>query len=269
MTVIMGGQKISAELQEVLRQQISESEKNIYIETVGFQEEPSFLYKRRKKLAEKLGIIYNYHVISPANSHKVITELSQDQKVSGLVIDGEIPDVLDEISLRLAMTPEKDVEGYHPVNQGRLLLGEKGMVPTTPLAAIALLKAYNIPIEGKHVAVFGRGKVVGKPLVQLLIKENATVTVFHSHSKQPEKLSSQADILISAVGKPRLINEKHIKEGAVVVDIGMSTDETGKLSGDVDSEAVMGKAGYLSLVKGGISPLGLTMFMKQIVDQYK
>ncbi|MGX6978511.1 bifunctional 5,10-methylenetetrahydrofolate dehydrogenase/5,10-methenyltetrahydrofolate cyclohydrolase [Vagococcus elongatus] len=269
MTVIMDGKKISAELQDGLKRKVSEAAEDIRVVTLGFHETPSFLYKRRKKLADKLGIVYDYHLISPADSHEIMTAFSQNQKISGLVLDGEIPDSLDEFSLRLAMAPDKDMEGFHPINQGKLLLGEKGLVPPTPLAAIALLKAYDIPINGKHVVVFGRGKVVGKPLIPLLLKENATVTVLHSRSKEPEKIASQADIVISAVGKPRFINGDYIKEGAVVVDIGMSTDESGNLSGDVDSDAVMGKAGYLSLVKGGISPLGLTMFMKQIVDQYK
>ena len=168
-----------------------------------------------------------------------------------------------------AISPEKDVDGFHPQNVGALVIGQKGFVSCTPAGIIQLLKRSNIDIAGKHCVVIGRSNIVGKPMALLMLRENATVTVCHSKTSNRKELCSQADILIVAIGKPRFIGAEYVKDGAVVIDVGIHRDENNKLCGDVRYEEVEPKASYITPVPGGVGPMTIAMLMNNCVEAMK
>ena len=191
-----------------------------------------------------------------------VAALNADQSVHGILVQLPLPKGLDEARVLALIDPEKDVDGFHAMNTGKLMSGQPGFVPCTPLGVMKLLEAYNIPTRGRHAVVIGRSNIVGKPMAMLLLHRNGTVTVCHSHTPDLAAVTRQADILVSAVGKRNTITADMVKEGAVVIDVAMNRNEQGKLCGDVDFAAVEKIASYITPVPGGCGPMTRAILME-------
>ncbi|NLJ95700.1 MAG: bifunctional methylenetetrahydrofolate dehydrogenase/methenyltetrahydrofolate cyclohydrolase, partial [Clostridiales bacterium] len=186
--------------------------------------------------------------------------------VNGILVQLPLPKHIDEDRIIQAISPDKDVDGFHPQSVGRLSIGQKGFISCTPAGVIQLLNRYNISIEGKECVIIGRSNIVGKPMAMLMLRENATVTVCHSRTKELDKIASRADILIVAIGKAKFITKEYVKEGAVVIDVGMHRDENNKLCGDVDYDDVVDKVSAITPVPGGVGPMTIAMLMYNCVE---
>jgi len=195
-----------------------------------------------------------------------LKKVNEDHKVHGILIFRPLPKQLDEKTIEKHIAPQKDVDCLHPENTAKLLTGDKsGFIPCTPMAVMEILKHYNIPLEGKNAVVLGRSMVVGKPAALLLLQENATVTVAHSKTRELEKIISVADILVAAIGRSEFVREAHIKEGAVVADVGINVDENGNMTGDVHQEDAKSKAGAFTPVPGGVGSVTTAVLAKQVI----
>lgn len=198
-----------------------------------------------------------------------IKELNDNPAVSGMILQLPVPKHLDEPALLEAINPAKDVDGCHYVQKGKLWIGKPEVIPCTPYGCIKLLKHYGIAMKGKNAVVIGRSNLVGKPLAQLLLDENATVTICHSRTENLADFTRRADIVCVAIGKAKFLTADMVKDGAVVIDVGMDRDENGKLCGDVDYEAVAPKCSYITPVPGGVGPMTVTMLLANTVKVYK
>lgn len=199
----------------------------------------------------------------------MIEKLNADPQVHGILCQLPLPKHIDEDKVVKAISPKKDVDGFHPQNVGALVIGEQGFVSCTPAGIIQLLKRSNIEIEGKHCVVIGRSNIVGKPMSLLMLRENATVTICHSRTKNIKEICREADILIVAIGKPQFIDADYVKDGAVVIDVGIHRDENNKLCGDVKYDEVEPKASYITPVPGGVGPMTIAMLMHNCVEAMK
>ncbi|WP_449536901.1 bifunctional methylenetetrahydrofolate dehydrogenase/methenyltetrahydrofolate cyclohydrolase FolD [Ferdinandcohnia sp. Marseille-Q9671] len=199
-----------------------------------------------------------------------IERLNQDSSIHGILVQLPLPAAINETAVIEKISPEKDVDGFHPINIGRMMTGQDSFLPCTPFGIIEMVKSKQIPIDGKHVVVVGRSNIVGKPVGQLFLKENATVTYCHSRTKNLKEMTLQADILVAAVGKANFIPADYIKEGAAVIDVGVNRLETtGKLVGDVIFEEAKEKASYITPVPGGVGPMTITMLLHNTVQSAK
>lgn len=198
-----------------------------------------------------------------------IRALNANPEVSGMILQLPVPKHLDEARLLDAIDPDKDVDGCHYVQKGRLWTGRDSLIACTPFGVMKLLDHYNIPLEGKNAVVIGRSNLVGKPLAQLLLDRNATVTICHSRTQDLGGITAGADIVCVAIGKAKFLKADMVRDGAVVIDVGMDRDENGKLCGDVDFEAVAPKCTYITPVPGGVGPMTVTMLLKNTVKAYK
>ncbi|MFC4388570.1 bifunctional methylenetetrahydrofolate dehydrogenase/methenyltetrahydrofolate cyclohydrolase FolD [Gracilibacillus marinus] len=198
-----------------------------------------------------------------------IAELNNDDKVNGILVQLPLPNHINEQKVIEAIIPEKDVDGFHPINIGRMMTGKDTFFPCTPYGIIQMLKSKNISISGKHAVIIGRSNIVGKPVGQLLLNENATVTYCHSRTVDMEKYISEADILVVAVGKAHFIDGTHIKNGAVVIDVGVNRTEEGTLTGDVDFDSAKEKASFITPVPKGVGPMTITMLLHNTIKSAK
>lgn len=198
-----------------------------------------------------------------------IMQFNADPEISGILLQLPVPRHLDEAALLHLIDPSKDVDGCHYVQKGKLWTGEPELIPCTPYGVMKLLDHYSIPLEGKNAVVVGRSNLVGKPLAQLLLDRNATVTVCHSRTRDLGSITSRADIVCVAIGKAKFLKADMVKEGAVVIDVGMDRDENGKLCGDVDFAEVAPKCSYITPVPGGVGPMTVTMLLQNTVTAYK
>lgn len=234
---------------------------------VGDDPASAVYVRNKKKACEEVGIrSLSYELPSDTTQEKllaIIAELNARADVDGILVQLPLPAGLDETAILLAIDPAKDVDGFHPVNVGKLALGQKGLVPCTPAGVMEMLSRSGVPVAGREAVVIGRSNIVGKPMAQLLLGQNATVTIAHSKTKDLKEVTRRADIVIAAVGRPRMITADHIREGAVVIDVGINRDAvTGKLCGDVDFEAVKERAGMITPVPGGVGPMTIAMLMR-------
>ena len=186
--------------------------------------------------------------------------------IQGILVQLPLPSHIDEDAVIRAIAPEKDVDGFHPESVGRMCIGEQGYLPCTPAGIIQLLKRSGVSIEGKECVVVGRSNIVGKPMALLMLRENATVTITHSRTKDLQEVCRRADILIVAIGKPRFITKEYVKEGAVVIDVGIHRDENNKMCGDVDFADVEPVAGAITPVPGGVGPMTIAMLMNNCLE---
>ncbi|MGM2750051.1 bifunctional methylenetetrahydrofolate dehydrogenase/methenyltetrahydrofolate cyclohydrolase FolD [Bacillus cereus group sp. Bce019] len=198
-----------------------------------------------------------------------IDRLNGDDRINGILVQLPLPKHIEEKAIIERISPEKDVDGFHPISVGRMMTGQDTFLPCTPHGIVELVKETNLDISGKHVVVIGRSNIVGKPVGQLFLNENATVTYCHSKTQNMKELSKLADILIVAVGRPKMITVDYIKEGAVVIDVGVNRLETGKLCGDVDFDNVLDVAGYITPVPKGVGPMTITMLLHNTVESAK
>lgn len=229
--------------------------------------------KGKQKAADYVGVDSDLIELPSETSEKslleLIEKLNQDDTVNGILVQLPLPKHIDEQKIIEAITPSKDVDGFHPISVGRMLTGKETFLPCTPFGIITMLKSKNIALEGKHAVVIGRSNLVGKPVGQLLLNENATVTYCHSRTKNMDELVKIADILIVAVGKEAFIHGDQIKKDAVVIDVGVNRNEHGKLVGDVDFESAKNKASYITPVPGGVGPMTITMLMHNTIQSAK
>ncbi|UZE92418.1 MAG: bifunctional methylenetetrahydrofolate dehydrogenase/methenyltetrahydrofolate cyclohydrolase FolD [Methanosarcinales archaeon] len=226
----------------------------------------------KKKACEKIGIYYEEHTF-PGDAKeeeivRLIQRLNQDERIHGILVQLPLPSHLDEPSVLCSITPQKDVDGFHPVNMGKLLTGDEGMAPCTPSGIITLLEKMGIEVAGKRAVVVGRSNIVGKPVALMLLNRDATVTICHSKTKDLGRYTMQADILVVAIGRAKFITEDMVKEGVAVIDVGINR-VGGKLCGDVDFERVKKKASAITPVPGGVGPMTVAMLMKNTVTAAK
>ncbi len=273
MTLIDGkatARAVRAELKAETERFEAQTGKRVGLAVVLVGNDPaSQIYVKNKiKGCEEAGIRSFAHYLPEHATQKqvlsLVEGLAADENVHGILVQLPLPRGIDEGEILKAIPPEKDVDGFHAENVGALALGERGTVACTPLGVLELLKRYRIPLAGKHAVVVGRSRIVGRPMALLLLNEDATVTVCHSKTADLKEQCRQADVLIAAVGKPRLITKDMVKEGAVVIDVGMNRTEDG-LCGDVDFENVAEKASYLTPVPGGVGPMTIAMLLKNTV----
>jgi methylenetetrahydrofolate dehydrogenase (NADP+)/methenyltetrahydrofolate cyclohydrolase len=233
----------------------------------------SLLYvNNKKKACEEAGIrSYSHHLpasVSQLELLALIDQLNADTEVHGILCQLPLPDHIDEFTIICAIKPEKDVDGFHPVNVGLLSLGRDCLLPCTPAGIIAMLKANDLPIMGKRCVIVGRSNIVGKPVAQLMLREHATVTIAHSRTQDLPGVCREADILIVAIGRPQMINADYVKPGAVVIDVGINRNEQGKVVGDVDFASVAPIAGAITPVPGGVGLMTVAMLLKNTVDAF-
>jgi methylenetetrahydrofolate dehydrogenase (NADP+) / methenyltetrahydrofolate cyclohydrolase len=226
---------------------------------VGEDQASQVYVRNKRKQAEEVGMIDLHHKLDDTTSQEELLELvralNEDPKVDGVLVQLPLPKHIDESLVLHAIDPDKDVDGFHPENVARLVLGQEGFVPCTPLGCMRLLAETGVKVQGAHAVVVGRSNIVGKPMAQLLLQQHATVTICHSRTKDLAAITRQADILVAAVGRAKMLGAEHVKEGAVVLDVGMNRDEHGKLCGDVDFEAVREKVAAITPVPGGVGPM--------------
>lgn len=275
---IMSGKLLSDELNEEMKIDVIKlKEKNIIpglaVVLVGEDSASQTYVKNKEKRAKTLGIhsvVEKYpDKITEMELLRVIDRLNKDDHFHGILVQLPLPKHIDSTKILNAIRPEKDVDGFHPINMGKLVIGQPDRIPCTPYGIMKLLQRYEIDIEGKNAVVIGRSNIVGKPMAQLLLMKNATVTIAHSKTKNLAAVAKEADILIVAIGRGHMITKDFVKPGAVVIDVGMNRDENGKLIGDVKSDEVQEIAGYLTPVPKGVGPMTITMLMYQTIESAK
>ena len=267
---LLDGKQIAKDYRQGLKEQVEELKTKGYtpklsVIIIGNDGASLSYVKSKKKAAEKIGMISEIiHLDEDTSEQDVLSELERlnnDDSVSGILVQVPLPEQVSEQKVLEAIKPEKDVDGFHPSNIGKLYIDEQTFVPCTPLGIMEILKHADIDIEGKNAVVIGRSHIVGQPVSKLLLQQNATVTILHSRSKDMASFVKDADIVVSAVGKPELVTKDMVKEGAVIIDVGNTPDENGKLKGDVDFEEVKEVAGAITPVPGGVGPLTITMVL--------
>lgn len=278
MAIILDGKALAKKTREELKIKVDElKEKNIFpkLAVIMVGDDPSSkIYVRNKsKACEEVGIEYEEHLLSADIEMKtllnLINELNNRKDVHGILLQSPIPKNLDINLAFRTIRPEKDVDGFNPINVGKLSLNQDCFVSCTPFGIMRMLSEYNIETEGKHAVIIGRSNIVGKPMLQCLLNKNATVTVCHSKTQDLAKITKQADILVCAIGKPNFVTEDMVKQGAVIIDVGINRNVEGKVCGDVDFENVSKKASYITPVPGGVGPMTIAMLMNNIVKAAK
>ena len=278
MAKIIDGKAISAEIKEELKEKVAEYKKQgveITLAVVKVGNDPaSAVYVRNKeKACEYVGITSRTLALPEETTEeellKVVNDLNEDKAVNGILVQLPLPKHIDESKVLLAIDSNKDVDGFHPVNVGKMVIGEETFLPCTPAGIIEMLKRTDVEISGKECVVIGRSNIVGKPMSMLMLKENATVTIAHSRTKDLKEVTKRADILIAAIGKAKFVTADYVKEGAVIIDVGMDRDENGKLCGDVDFDSVSQVASAITPVPGGVGPMTVTMLLVNCLRSVK
>lgn len=278
MATLIDGKVIAAQIKEELKEQVAAMKadgKNVCLAVVQVGEDPaSSVYVRNKKRAcEYIGIESRSYELKEETTQEelihLVDTLNQDSQVDGILVQLPLPRQIDEDAVIRAISPKKDVDGFHPMNVGKMFVGEEGFVPCTPAGVIELLKRSGISIEGKECVVVGRSNNVGKPMGLLLLQENGTVTVTHSRTQNLKDVTCRADILVVAAGKAKMITADYVKDGAVVIDVGMHRNEDNKLCGDVDFDQVVDKVSAITPVPGGVGPMTVAMLMRNCVEAVK
>ena len=275
---IIDGKELAGTIRTELKQEVESIKKKgvqpkLAVIMVG-EDKASAVYVRNKsKACNEVGVEYEEFLLPTETTMDkllgLIETLNQDTNIDGILLQSPIPKHLDIDEAFRAIDPKKDVDGFHPVNVGKLSLNQDCFVSCTPFGIIKMLETYHVPIEGKHAVIIGRSNIVGKPLIQCLLNKNATVTICHSKTKNLEEVTKQADILIAAIGKPEFVTANMVKQGATVIDVGINRKEDGTLVGDVNFEEVSKKASYITPVPGGVGPMTVAMLMTNVVKAAK
>lgn len=276
--MIINGKELAQKIREELKGEVENLRKNgiipkLAVIMVGDNKASEVYVRNKSRACDEVGIEFEEFLkdenISQEELIGLIDELNNREDIHGILLQSPIPKHLDIREAFNRIDNKKDVDGFHPINVGKLSIGEDSFISCTPYGVIKMLEAYNIEIEGKHAVIIGRSNIVGKPLVQCLLNKNATVTVCHSRTQNIAEITKQADILIAALGKAKFVTENMVKEGAVVIDVGINRNEEGKLVGDVDFENVEKKASYITPVPGGVGPMTIAMLMHNVVKAAK
>ncbi|WP_102345642.1 bifunctional methylenetetrahydrofolate dehydrogenase/methenyltetrahydrofolate cyclohydrolase FolD [Bacillus sp. Marseille-P3661] len=276
---IISGKEIASQLRAEMKEEVKVLNSKglkpgLAVIIVGDDPASHSYVKGKKKACEEVGI-YNTLIEQPATITEdellaQIDVLNEDPSIHGILVQLPLPSHIEEKKVIERIIPEKDVDGFHPINVGRMMTGQQAFIPCTPYGILKMVQLQNIEIEGKHVVVVGRSNIVGKPVGQLFLNENATVTYCHSRTKNLSEITKQADILIVAVGRANFIGKDHINEGAVVIDVGVNRlESTGKLCGDVIFDEAKEVASYITPVPGGVGPLTITMLLQNTIQAAK
>ena len=278
MSQIIDGKAVSAKVKEEIR---IETEKlkaqgieiGLAVVIVGNDPASQVYVRNKEKACETVGFnSFKYALPEETTEEELLAlvdKLNNDDKVDGILVQLPLPKHLDDKIIINNIRPDKDVDAFHPVNVGKIMIGDYSFLPCTPAGVMELIKSTGTEIAGKECVVIGRSNIVGKPQAMLLLHQSGTVTICHSKTKDLAKVTSRADILVAAVGRAKMITADYVKDGAVVIDVGMNRDENGKLCGDVDFENVKDKASYITPVPGGVGPMTIAMLMKNTLTAGK
>ncbi|HRA69587.1 MAG TPA: bifunctional methylenetetrahydrofolate dehydrogenase/methenyltetrahydrofolate cyclohydrolase FolD [Trichococcus flocculiformis] len=277
-TIIMDGKGLAKKMQDQMKKQVAAltaegKTPGLCVILVGEDKASQVYVRNKEKQSEAMGM--NSRVvrlaadISEADLLAEVEKQNQDDSMHGILVQLPLPKHIDEQKVLRAIRYEKDVDGFHPMNVGNFFLGNESALPCTPYGIMKILEEYNIALEGKKALVIGRSNIVGKPMSIMLLNENATVTIAHSRTKNLKELAKEADILVAAIGRGHFVTADFIKEGAVVIDVGMNRSAEGKLIGDVDTAGAMGIASHITPVPGGVGPMTITMLLQQTIDKAK
>ncbi len=272
MAKLIDGKLISAQVKDECRERVAKEGLDVTLAVIQVGNDPaSTVYVgNKKKACEYIGIhSLSYELPEETTEEELLAlveKLNQDDSVHGILVQLPLPSHIDEDKVIQKISPMKDVDGFHPQSVGALSIGEPGFVSCTPAGVIQLLKRSGVKIDGSECVIVGRSNIVGKPMAMLMLRENATVTVCHSHTKDLKEVTKRADILIVAVGRPRFITREYVKEGAVVIDVGIHRNEDNKLCGDVDFADVEPVASAITPVPGGVGPMTIAMLMNNCVE---
>ena len=276
---IIDGKKVSAQVKEEVKRQTLELKEThkitpgLAVVIVGDDPASRVYVNNKKKACEKVGFLSKEFALPATTTQEellaLVNELNEDKEINGILCQLPLPKGLDEKAVIEAISPLKDVDAFHASNVGKIMIGDYDFLPCTPAGVMEMLHSYNIPVEGKECVVIGRSNIVGKPMAMLLLHENGTVTITHSRTKNLKEVTKRADILVAAIGKPKFVTADMVKEGAVVIDVGMDRDENGKLCGDVDFENVKEKCSAITPVPGGVGPMTIAVLMKNTLKACK
>ncbi len=278
MAMTIDGKAISQRIKDELKEQAAALKKQgikitLAVIQVGNDPASTVYVRNKKKGCEYIGIeSLSYELPEETTQQELLSligELNRKEDVSGILVQLPLPAHIDEDKVIRAIDPKKDVDGFHPQSVGALCIGQPGFVSCTPAGIIQLLKRSSIEIAGKECVVLGRSNIVGKPMAVLMLRENATVTIAHSRTRDLKEVTKRADILIAAVGKPKMIPADYVKEGAVVIDVGINRDENGKLCGDVDFESVEPLCSAITPVPGGVGPMTIAMLLNNCLESVR
>lgn len=278
MNVIIDGKELAKKIRTNLRLECEELNKKgikskLAVIMVGDDPASKVYVKNKSKACEDVGIKYEEYLLNSNTSQKELIELiknlNDDKTVNGILLQSPIPSNLDINEAFRTITPEKDVDGFNPVNVGKLVLNQDTFVSCTPYGIMKMFEEYSIDLTGKNVVILGRSNIVGKPLIHCCLNKNATVTTCHSKTQNIKEITSKADILISAIGKAHFVTEDMVKENAVVIDVGINRLEDGKITGDVDFENVKEKVEFITSVPGGVGPMTIAMLMNNVIKATK
>lgn len=276
--MIISGKEISVKIKNQLKKEV-EGIKECYsrlpklvVILIG-DNQASQTYVRNKErgcayIGIKSEILRHDATFSESDLLKEIKDLNNDETVNGILVQLPLPEHISEEKVLRSINPNKDVDGFHPQNVAKLFLGQHSLVPCTPKGMLVLLNEINCDLSGKEVVVVGRSNIVGKPVALLCLQKNATVTIAHSKTKNLKEVCSRADVLIAAIGKPKFFNHEYVKDGAIVLDVGINRDENNKLCGDVDFEDVKDRVTGITPVPGGIGPMTITMLMQNTIEAF-
>lgn len=275
---LINGKEISLSVKERVAEEVKDLKKNgiepcLAVILVGDDPASKVYVNNKKKACEFCGI-RSLEYILPADAsqeelNSLVEKLNSDESANGILCQLPLPSHLDEKEVLNLIKPEKDVDAFHPENVGHIMIGDFNFLPCTPAGIMEMLKYENIGLDGKNCVIIGRSNIVGKPMAMLMLKENATVTVCHSHTKNLKEVVARADVVVAAVGKAKFVTADMIKDGAVIIDVGINRCEDGKLYGDVDFEACKEKASYITPVPGGVGPMTIATLMQNTVTAAK
>lgn len=278
MSIILDGKETARKIRERLTNEVAELRKNgvtpkLAVIMVGDDKASTIYVRNKSKACDEIGIEFTEHLL-PENTTqtellKLIDELNSNKEINGILLQSPIPKHLDINEAFRKISPDKDVDGFNPINVGKLVLGQNTFVSCTPFGIIKLLEEYNISLEGKNAVIIGRSNIVGKPMSQCLLNKNATVTICHSKTNNLKEFTKKADILVSAIGKPKFVTKDMVKEGAIVIDVGINRNLEGKVCGDVDFENIKNMTSYITPVPGGVGPMTIAMLMNNVVKATK
>lgn len=275
---IIDGKKLAKEIQEKVTREVAELVKEgkkpgLAVVLVGDNQASRTYVRNKQKRTEEAGmksvLIELPENVTEEKLLSVVEELNEDKTIHGILVQLPLPEHISEEKVIDTISYDKDVDGFHPVNVGNLFIGKDSFVPCTPAGIIELIKSTGTQIEGKRAVVIGRSNIVGKPVAQLLLNENATVTIAHSRTKDLPQVAKEADILVVATGLAKFVKKDYIKPGAIVIDVGMDRDENNKLCGDVDFDDVVQEAGFITPVPGGVGPMTITMLLANTLKAAK
>ena len=274
MAEIIDGKELAKNIRKELKDKVNNLKENginpkMAVIMVGNDPASAVYVKNKSKACEKVGIEFEEFLFEENISEEVLLEtiekLNKDDSVHGILLQCPVPKHINTNKALRTILPEKDIDGFNPVNVGNLTIGEEAFISCTPFGVIKMLEAYNIETEGKNAVILGRSNIVGKPMIQCMLGKNATVTVCHSKTKNIGDIIKQADIVIAAIGKPKFVTAEMIKEGAVVIDVGINRLEDGTICGDVDFDNIVNKASYITPVPGGVGPMTIAMLLNNVV----